>query len=82
MKNNSQLQMTGSPFALGNDDLYRRWRERKLNSYPKKIDDLIVEVSDPRRLSNNEYMALLGIAQKKSLTFGRLIKTGSLMITD
>jgi len=67
MKNNSQLQMTGSPFALGNDDLYRRWRERKLNSYPKKIDDLIVEVSDPRRLSNNEYMALLGIAQKANM---------------
>jgi alpha-ketoglutarate-dependent taurine dioxygenase len=33
---------------------YQRWRERKLARYPRRVDDLIVEVRDPRCLSNSE----------------------------
>jgi alpha-ketoglutarate-dependent taurine dioxygenase len=37
---------------------YLRWRERKLARYPRSTEDLIVEVRDPRNLSNAETGAL------------------------
>jgi len=33
---------------------YLRWRERKLARYPRRVEDLIVEVRDPRDLSQAE----------------------------
>ena len=44
----------GSPFAPGAEDAYLRWRERKLAHYPARVEDLIVEVGDPRRLRETE----------------------------
>lgn len=38
---------------------YAVWRERKLASYPKRAEDLIVEVRDPRALSATERGAIL-----------------------
>ena len=38
---------------------YRAWRERKIAAYPKRADDLVVEVRDPRRLSAAERAAIL-----------------------
>ena len=35
-------------------DAYRRWRERKLAAYPRRAGDLIVEVRDPRNLTDSE----------------------------
>jgi len=43
-----------SPFAPGGEDAYLRWRERKLAHYPARVEDLIVEVRDPRRLRESE----------------------------
>jgi len=37
-----------SPFSLQNEAVYRAWRERKLAGYPKRPEDLVVEVGDPR----------------------------------
>ena len=42
------------PFALASSQAYLRWRERKLARYPRRIEDLIVEVRDPRDLSDSE----------------------------
>lgn len=42
------------PFALDRSQAYLRWRERKLARYPRRIEDLIVEVCDPRNLSDSE----------------------------
>ncbi len=42
------------PFALERPQDYLRWRERKLARYPRRAEDLIVEVRDPRNLSNSE----------------------------
>ena len=42
------------PFALDRPQDYLRWRERKLARYPRRIEDLIVEVRDPRNLSDSE----------------------------
>jgi alpha-ketoglutarate-dependent taurine dioxygenase len=42
------------PFALDRPQDYLRWRERKLAGYPRRAEDLIVEVRDPRNPSDSE----------------------------
>ena len=42
------------PFALDDDPAYRRWRDRKLACYPRRVEDLIVEVRDPCNLRASE----------------------------
>jgi len=44
----------GSPFCLDDDGTFLRWREKKLHAYPKSMDELIVEVKDPKNLSEAE----------------------------
>jgi len=40
--------------VLDNESPYLRWRERKLARYPRRAEDLVVEVRDPRALSDSE----------------------------
>ncbi len=47
------------PFDLDDDAAYRRWRHTKMLHQPRGVDDLIVDVADPRRLSAPERTALL-----------------------
>ena len=42
------------PFALDDEPAYRRWREQKLARYPRRVEDLIVEVHDPCDLRASE----------------------------
>jgi alpha-ketoglutarate-dependent taurine dioxygenase len=42
------------PFAPDRSQAYLRWREHKLARYPRRVEDLIVEVRDPRDLSDSE----------------------------
>jgi len=42
------------PFAPDRPQAYLRWRERKLARYPRRVEELIVEVRDPRHLSDSE----------------------------
>jgi alpha-ketoglutarate-dependent taurine dioxygenase len=52
---NAVLQTaTETQFALDRPQAYLRWREEKLARYPKRVEDLIVEVRDPRSLSDSE----------------------------
>ena len=44
---------------LADDDTYAEWRERKLAALPASVEELIVEVRDPRRLTDAEHAALL-----------------------
>ncbi len=48
-----------SPFDLDNRDAYLTWRDAKLAAHPKTLEDLIVEIADPRNLSKAEHAALL-----------------------
>jgi hypothetical protein len=48
-----------SPFDPDDDDAYQRWRDSKLASAPRTIDDLVVDVADPSRLTPTERVALL-----------------------
>ena len=42
------------PFAPNSTPAYLAWREAKLARYPRRLDELIVEVRDPRALSDAE----------------------------
>jgi len=45
---------SGGPFGPGREEAYARWRDAKLASYPAGAQDLVVEVRDPRSLSEAE----------------------------
>ncbi len=42
------------PFDLERPQAYLRWREQKLARYPKRAEELVVEVRDPRKLGDSE----------------------------
>jgi hypothetical protein len=42
------------PFALTDDTAYRRWRDQKHACYPRRAEDLIVEVRNPCNLRASE----------------------------
>lgn len=46
-------------FDLGNAAAYAAWRGAKLAAHPRRLEDLLVEVADPRRLTSAEREALL-----------------------
>ena len=47
-----------NPFDLNDTESYLRWREQKLAAAPTSVNELIVEVRDPRSLTPNEHKAL------------------------
>jgi hypothetical protein len=49
----------GNPFDLDDAASYRQWRERKLDSAPRRIEDILVALGDPRALTTSELDALL-----------------------
>ncbi len=51
--------MTESPFDLGNAGGYLSWRERKLDSAPRRLEDIVVTLADPRALAAAERERLL-----------------------
>ncbi|MFZ0107827.1 MAG: TauD/TfdA family dioxygenase [Thiobacillus sp.] len=50
--------MANSPFDLADDVSYRAWRDAKLAAYPRSVDELVVPLADPRKLSADEFAAL------------------------
>jgi alpha-ketoglutarate-dependent taurine dioxygenase len=47
-----------TPFDLNDTASYLQWRGHKLANAPKSLEELIVEVRDPRTLTPNEHAAL------------------------
>ena len=64
-----------SPFDLENHDHYQRWRDQKLAHYPSRLEDLIVDVQDPRALTPAEHDALLERCKKTSFAIYRSAMT-------
>jgi len=54
----------GAAFDLDNPAVYARWRESKLDGYPVRPDQLLVEIADPRALSPAEHEELVRICAK------------------
>jgi hypothetical protein len=48
-----------SPFDLDADQAYAEWRQRKLVTAPRNLEDIVVEVNDPRELTGAERARLL-----------------------
>jgi hypothetical protein len=59
--------MNSSPFDLDNDSAYQAWREQKLSAAPATLEDLVVEVADPRTLSATERDALMTRCRKANM---------------
>lgn len=53
-----------SPFHPDNNPGFERWKRAKLDNYPRNINELIVEISDPRCLSSTEHERLLSLCRK------------------
>jgi len=51
--------MTASPFDLDNAAAYAAWRESKLAAAPQRLEDILVEIGDPRALTPAERNRLL-----------------------
>ena len=61
------LTIVKSPFNLKHHSLYQRWRDWKLKNYPTSFDELSIKIKDPRRLSPQEYEAILQRCQKTNM---------------
>src|SRR5512139_2535631 len=62
-----KLDAVSSPFNLDNNDLYQRWRDQKLKGYPTGLGDLLVEINDPRKLTDSEFAALQQRCRKSNM---------------
>jgi len=62
-----KVEIADSPFSLGNEDLYNKWRDQKLKDYPASLGDLLVEINDPRKLTDSEFEALQSRCKKANM---------------
>ena len=56
-----------NPFDLADEAAYLRWRQCKLAGYPARVEDLVVEVSDPRELTPAQRGAILQRCAKANM---------------
>jgi len=59
---------TPGPFNLADTQSYRRWRDAKLAAFPNSIDELVVEIADPTRLTGGEGERILGNCRRANLS--------------
>jgi len=63
----SEKYKLGSPFDLDNDAAYHAWLENKMDDYPQEIEDIIVEIKDPKNLSAAEYKIIRDLVKKTNM---------------
>ena len=63
----SDKYKTGSPFDLDNEVGYHAWFDNKMDDYPQDINDIIVEVNDPRNLSKTEVRIIRDLVKKTNM---------------
>ena len=57
-------QQTNSPFLLEDEQTYQNWRAQKLAVYPQDASGLIVEVADPRAVTESEKILMLDLLNR------------------
>ena len=57
----------GCPFDLDNDAAYHAWLENKMDDYPQDLEEIIVEVNDPRKLSTAEFKVIRDLVKKTNM---------------
>ncbi len=55
------------PFDLADEASYQSWRAQKLSAYPKRVEDLIVAVADPRNLTRAERAAIIDRCRRANM---------------
>jgi alpha-ketoglutarate-dependent taurine dioxygenase len=65
------MSTRANPFALDQTHAYQRWRAAKLASYPQRVEELIVDVADPRQLSPAERNAILALCERANMAVYR-----------
>ncbi|NOR43352.1 MAG: taurine catabolism dioxygenase TauD [Gammaproteobacteria bacterium] len=63
----SEKYKLGSPFDLDNDIAYHAWLENKMDDYPQAIEDIVVEVSDTKKLSIAEFKVIRDLVKKTNM---------------
>ena len=63
----SDRLLADNPFHPDNQAAYLAWREQKLAAYPARLEELIVEVGDPRALTPAEHEAILSRCRKANM---------------
>ncbi len=56
-----------NPFNLNNHQAYEDWRYEKLDNYPTKIEQLIVEINNPLNITTNERQAIIDLYNKTNM---------------
>jgi len=56
-----------SEFDLNNASVYEKWRDEKLNNYPQKAEQLIVEINNPLTLSQVERDKIIECCKKTNM---------------
>ena len=64
---NKKTLAVDSPFYPDNEELYCRWRDLKLRDYPQDLGDLLIEINDPRKLTESEFDALQSCCRKANM---------------
>ncbi|MFO1304802.1 MAG: TauD/TfdA family dioxygenase [Burkholderiales bacterium] len=65
------MPVANDPFDLGNDRAYRAWRDAKLEGYPSSLDEVSIDVDDPRDLTEAERKALAGALGRSNFAIYR-----------
>jgi alpha-ketoglutarate-dependent taurine dioxygenase len=64
--------LAGSQFDVGQDELYRAWRARKLADYPRNSAELMVPIADGFHLTVGERTAILRAVRSTNIAFYQL----------
>ncbi len=64
-----------SPFDLNAVSAYSDWRQRKFDTAPRRLDDIVVEIDDPRALKPAERQRLLDLNAQANMAV-YISKTG------
>jgi len=64
---NAANNSSRNPFDPDNASAYTAWRDRKLSGYPTTVEELVVEVRNPRALTPAEHVALLDRCRKTNM---------------
>jgi hypothetical protein len=62
---------SASPFDLDQPETYARWREAKQAAHPTRVEELIVDVADPRALTATERAAILALCERANMAVYR-----------
>jgi alpha-ketoglutarate-dependent taurine dioxygenase len=70
------MSTRANPFDLDQPQAYQRWRAAKLAAHPQRVEELIVDVADPRHLSESERNSILALCERANMAVYRSPVTG------